>query len=139
MRPENPPPTQDTTQPPPEQPQGEEIYSFEGIRSVVTDLNSRVDSLWSDLRNRPLREDRLDVPVREATVELQKASAQLLQAHQRGVVYPTEQLAAVRAAGRKWRLAEPQFYLPVPLRAEVEPIEKLLKQAEAIEYQGRNG
>lgn len=138
MRPENPPPTQDTAQPPPEQPKGEEIYSFEGIRSVVTDLNNRVDSLWSDLRNRPLREDRLDVPVREATVELQKASAQLLQAHQRGVVYPTEQLAAVRAAGRKWRLAEPQFYLPVPLRGEVEPIEKLLKQAEAIEYQGRN-
>lgn len=119
-------------------PQSGEVYSFEGIRTVVTSLNQTTTSVWDKLKNKPLREDRMDVPVREATVALKQASDELLQAHKRGVVYPLDLLERVRARGRDWKHTDPRIYLPVELRGEVQPILNLLEQVEAIEYQGRN-
>ncbi len=113
------------------------VYSFEGVRTVVTSFQEQTDALWSELRNRPLREDRLDVPVRESTARLVDLAKNLRQAHENGVIYPLEQLAAARAEGRQWKHSEPQFYLPVDLRKNVKPILQLLDQMEAIESQGR--
>lgn len=133
-----PPSDNGTSSEPVAPPQSGEVYSFEGIRTVVTSLQQKTTSVWDDLKNKPLREDRMDVPVREATVALKQASDQLFQAHKRGVVYPLDLLEQVRARGRDWKHTDPRVYLPVELRSEVQPILNLLEQIEAIEYQGRN-
>lgn len=133
------PPSTDEPVGSPERPDSKEIYSFEGIRTVVKALHGDTDALWKDLKGQSFRDDRLDVPVREATLGLTEAALNLLQAHHRGVVYPVKELEAVRVAGRQWRLTEPSLYLPVELRQRVNPILKRLKQVEAIEYQGRAG
>lgn len=118
-------------------PESGEVYSFEGIRSVITDLQKNTEALWNGVKNQPLREDRMDVPVREALLEFKNASEQLLAAHKKGVIYPLAELEQTRIAGRRWKLTEPRIYLPVEFRKDVQPILILLKQLEAIEYQGR--
>ena len=113
------------------------VYTFEGIRKIVFDLQTRSDTVWNGFKNAPMREDRMDVPLRQATLGLVEAAVNLRRAHEEGVIYPLEQLEAVRNVGREWKLAEPQFYLPVEQRGQVEPILRLLDELETIEYQGR--
>ena len=115
------------------------VYSFEGIRAVVMDLSQRTDAMWLGLKDEPIRNDHMDIPVREATLGLAEAINNLRAAHQRGVIYPLQEMEAVRFSGVRWKLTEPEFYLPVELRSDVETILKLLRQVEEIEYQGKNG
>lgn len=116
----------------------DQVYSFEGVRSVVTELNDSLSSVWEHFKNAPMRDDRLDVPLRKSTLGLLEASVNLRRAHEEGVLYPFPQLEAVRRAGREWKLAEPQFYLPVEDRSAVSGILHLLDQVETIEYQGHH-
>ena len=81
----------------------------------------------------------MDVPVREATLDLLEATTNLKAAHESGVVFPLPQLEAVRLAGQEWKLAEPQLYLPPHLRPHVEPMLDLIEMVKAIEYQGLQG
>jgi hypothetical protein len=127
-----------STAPPPSQPATEEVYTFEGIRTVVTSLQHKTSDLWNDLRNQPSRDDRMDVPVRTATLALLEATTNLKTANESGIIFPIEQLQAVRVAGREWKLTEPQYYLPPHLRTNVGPVLELIQMVEAIEYQGRN-
>jgi hypothetical protein len=134
-----PPTNPDRTSPPLNPPARVEVYTFEGIRTVVNSLQQQTSDLWLDFRNQPSRDDRLDVPVREATLDLLEATTNLKAANQNGIIFPLAELEAVRAAGRDWKLTEPQFYLPPHLRTNVEPIVDLIDKVEAIEYQGRKG
>lgn len=109
----------------------------EGIGNTIGLLEQETAALFQDFRNQPVREDRMDLPLRDATLELSQAAQLLRLARDRGLVYPMEELQKVRAAGRAWRLAEPQFYLPVHLRKEVKPMLELLRLIESIEAQGR--
>lgn len=134
------PPTNPDRSPPPLEPPAQmEVYTFEGIRTVVNTLQQQTSDLWLDFRNQPSRDDRLDVPVRQATLDLLEATTNLKTANQNGVIFPLAELEAVRSAGRDWKLTEPQFYLPPHLRTNVEPIVDLIEKVEAIEYQGRKG
>lgn len=137
--PVRPPVDSGSTSPPPDPPANPEVYTFEGIRTVVNSLQQQTSDLWLDFRNQPSRDDRMDVPVRQATLDLLEATTNLKTANQNGVIFPIQQLEAVRSAGREWKLTEPQFYLPPHLRTNVEPILDLIDKVEAIEYQGRKG
>lgn len=132
-------PTAGHTSPPPEPPAEQVVFTFEGIRTVVTALQQQTSDLWLDFRNQPSRDDRMDVPVREATLDLLEATTNLKAAHESGVVFPLPQLEAVRLAGQEWKLAEPQLYLPPHLRPHVEPMLDLIEMVKAIEYQGLQG
>ena len=134
-----PPSNPERPSPPLEPPAQMEVYTFEGIRTVVNSLQQQTSDLWLDFRNQPSREDRLDVPVRQATLDLLEATSNLKTANQNGVIFPLAELEAVRSTGRDWKLTEPQFYLPPHLRTNVEPIVDLIEKVEAIEYQGRKG
>ena len=81
----------------------------------------------------------MDVPVRNATLDLLEATTNLKTANDSGVIFPLEQLKAVRQAGQEWKLTEPQFYLPPHLRTHVDPMLELIEMVEAIEYQGAKG
>ena len=116
---------------------GDHIYSFEGIRSVVTQLDQNTNSVWSTLRNQPLRSDGLDAPLRRATVHLLSAVVDLKYAHFDGIIYPIAQLESVRSAGIQWRLANPRAYVSSGLQDQVISILNLLRQAEEIEAQGK--
>ena len=107
--------------------------------TAVNSLQQQTSDLCLDFRNQPSREDRLDVPVRQATLDLLEATTNLKTANQNGVIFPLAELEAVRSTGRDWKLTEPQFYLPPHLRTNVEPIVDLIEKVEAIEYQGRKG
>lgn len=112
------------------------VYSFEEVQSVTKALATRTATVWDNVRNAPLRSDGNDLPVREQTKALYDAAHNLRAAAERGVIYPLNDLAAVSQIGRAWHESDPQYYLPVPLRSEVEPILDLLRQAEEIHTQG---
>lgn len=137
-----PPPANDpwvtTTEPPADEPPAE-VLSFEGIRSVVGELHRRSGGIWNNLKNAPLREDGKDREVRRQTLGLTEAANNLYRANQEGVIYPVAQLRQVLNAGQAWEAAEPQYYLPVSLRQEVEPMRRLLKQVRDIERQSARG
>lgn len=116
---------------------GEYIYSFEGIRSVIIRLDQNTNDVWATFRNQPLRSDRSDTSLRQATVNLIAAIDDLKQAHFNGIIYPIAQLEAVRSAGIQWRLSGPRTYLPSELQEQVNPILNLIRQAEEIEAQGK--
>jgi hypothetical protein len=113
-----------------------QVYSFEGIRAVVTAIDDYSGGMWKSLMNAPLRSDGNDLAVREQTKALAEATAALRTAHEKGVIYPLEQLAAVARVGKAWAAAEPQYYLPVPMRSSVKPMLGLLRQVEEIQVQG---
>lgn len=113
-----------------------QVYTFEGIQSVVFGIDDRVGGMWKNLANAPLRSDGNDVALREQTKALAEATSALRAASKAGVIYPLEQLAAVARAGRSWQATEPQYYLPVPMRSNVQPMETLLLQVEEIYVQG---
>ncbi len=115
-----------------------QVYSFEGVQSVIFGLDDRVGGMWKSLMNAPLRSDGQDLAVREQTKALAEATGALRTASQNGVIYPLEQLAAVARIGRAWQSTEPQYYLPVSMRSNVEPMAILLRQVEEIHQQGRN-
>jgi hypothetical protein len=128
-----------STTPPPNPPAEAVVFTFEGIRKVATTLQQQTSDLWLDFRNQPSRDDRMDVPVRTATLDLLEATTNLKTANESGIIFPLEQLKAVRLAGQKWKLTEPQYYLPPHLRAHVDPLLELIEMVEAIEYQGAKG
>lgn len=113
-----------------------EVYTFEGIHTVVNGIDETAGQLWGNLMNAPLRSDGNDVKVREQSKALSEATAALRAAHESGVIYPMEQLASVARIGRAWQNSEPQYYLPVPLRGQVEPMKKWLTMIEEIHAQG---
>lgn len=114
------------------------IYTEEGIRYVIRTLDDQVSVLWGTLRNSPLREDGNDLRLREETKTLSEATAALRARSEIGVIFPLEELMAVARAGRDWAAAEPQYFLPVPLRQEVKPLNGLLEMIEEISAQGRH-
>lgn len=138
--PSSPPPTHQpdpwvtSTQPQVEEPPGE-ILSQEGIRAVIGQLRTRTENLWLELKDAPIRDDGNDIEVRRQTLGLAEASLNLHQANEKGIIYPEQQLRQVTSAGRAWLATEPQYFLPVPLRQEVEPLSRLLKQVRDIERQ----
>ncbi len=111
-------------------------YTFDEVQSVTKALATRTATVWDNVRNAPLRSDGNDLAVREQTKTLYDAARNLRAAAERGVIYPLNELAAVSQIGRAWHETDPQYYLPVPLRSEVEPILDLLRQAEEIHTQG---
>lgn len=113
-------------------------FTAEGVTSVIHTFNERITNVWNVLRNAPIREDGNDIVLRESTLGLVEASTELLRASQNGIVFPLPQLEEVRRAGRAWVLSEPQFYLPVELRAETAPLIELLELLETAEYQGQS-
>ena len=113
-----------------------QVYTFEGIQYVVFEIDKRVGGMWQGLANAPARSDGNDARVREQTRALVEATQALRAAHLQGVIYPFDQLAAVARTGRAWQASEPQYYLPVPLRSNVAPMETLLQQVEEIYVQG---
>lgn len=113
-----------------------QVYTFEGIQSVIFGIDDRVGGMWKSLANAPLRSDGNDLAVREQTKALAEATAALREASKAGVIYPLDQLAAVARVGRSWQATEPQYYLPVPMRSNVQPMETLLLQVEEIYVQG---
>lgn len=131
------PPNTNSSPPPLNPPVQQEVYTFEGIRTVVFSLQQKTSDLWNDFRNQPSRDDRMDVPVRNATLKLLESTTNLKTQHEAGVIFPLNELAAVRAAALEWKLTEPEFYLPPHLRTNVNPILDLIQKVEAIEYQGR--
>lgn len=112
-----------------------QLFTPEGVRNTVVVLDQRVARLWDNFKGRPLREDRMDIPLRNATAVLAQTSANLKLSSDRGLVYPLPELKAVRMAGREWKDAEPRYYLPVDLRNEVVTLLQLLEMVEAIEAQ----
>ncbi len=131
------------TSPPVAQPQpqnqpvtGGTIYTEEGIRYVIGTLDDEVAAMWAQLRNAPLREDGNDVTLREETKALSEATAALRAKSQSGVILPLEEVLAVARAGRAWTAAEPQYFLPVPLRQEVKLLTELLRMIDEIAAQG---
>ena len=113
-----------------------EVYTFEGIQYVVFGIDDRVGGMWKGLANAPARSDGNDARLREQTRALAEATQALRAAHMQGIIYPFDQLAAVARIGRAWLASEPQYYLPVPLRSNVAPMETLLLQVEEIYVQG---
>jgi hypothetical protein len=113
-----------------------QVYSFEGIQAVVFAIDDRVGGMWKSLMNAPLRSDGNDLKVREQTKALADATKALRTATEAGVIFPMEQLATVATVGRAWQASEPQYYLPVPMRANVEPLAGLLRQVQEIQAQG---
>ena len=112
------------------------IYSKEGIRYVIQTLDDQVSALWGTFRNAPIREDGNDLVLREETKAFSEATAALRATSDLGVILPLEELMAVARAGRKWAAAEPQYFLPVPLRQQVKPLNGLLKMVDEISAQG---
>jgi hypothetical protein len=92
--------------------------------------------MWKSLMNAPLRSDGNDLAVREQTKALAEATLALRQASENGVIYPLSELAEVARLGRSWEAAEPQYYLPVPMRSSVQLVLGLLRQVEEIHAQG---
>jgi hypothetical protein len=113
-----------------------QVYTFEGIQAVVFGLDDTVGGMWKSLMNAPLRSDGNDLAVREQTKALAEATLALRQASENGVIYPLSELAEVARLGRSWEAAEPQYYLPVPMRSSVQPVLGLLRQVEEIHAQG---
>lgn len=132
----NPPETNPsaTTLPPP---QKKTTLTREGISTTISLLDQKIATLYDTIKNCPIRDDRMDIPLREATLKLSNEARLLRLAKDRGLVYPMQELRNVRAAGRAWRLAEPQYYLPVNQRNQAKPILELLDLVESIEAQGR--
>lgn len=113
-----------------------QVYTFEGVQAVIFGIDDRVGGMWKSLMNAPMRSDGNDLPVREQTKALAEATLALREASKAGVIYPMSQLAEVARVGRAWQATEPQYYLPVPMRGNVEPILGLLRQVEEIQSQG---
>ncbi len=113
-----------------------EVYSFEGIQAVVFEIDDMAHGLWSNVMNAPLRSDGNDVRLREETKALAEATEALRRAHEAGVIYPMQELAQVARVGRAWAQAEPQYFLPVPLRGSVPHLMDLVLRVEEIGVQG---
>jgi hypothetical protein len=113
-----------------------QVYTFEGIQAVIFGTDDRVAAMWKELMNAPLRSDGRDLPVREQTKALAEATLALRISSQAGVIYPLDQLANAIRLGRDWQSTEPQYYLPVSLRGNVQPTLNLLRQLEEIQAQG---
>lgn len=113
-----------------------QVYTFEGIQAVIKAIDDYSGGMWKNLMNAPLRSDGNDLAVREQTKALAEATLALRQASEAGVIFPMEQLAAVSRAGKAWQAAEPQYYLPVPLRGSVQAMTGLLHQVDEIQVQG---
>lgn len=135
-------PTSPTTSPSQSQPwtgpptTGGTIYTEEGIRYVIGALDDEVAAMWAQLRNAPLREDGNDLALREQTKSLSEATAALRAKSQSGVILPLEEVLAVARGGRAWTAAEPQYFLPVPLRPKVKLLTELLRMLDDIAAQG---
>lgn len=115
---------------------GQTVYTEEGIRTVITALDDQVAALWGQLRNAPLREDGNDLVLREQTKALAEATAALRAKSDSGVILPLAEVLAVAQYGRAWNSAEPQYFLPVPMRGEVKPLGGLLHMIDEIAAQG---
>jgi hypothetical protein len=113
-----------------------QVYTFEGIQAVSFATDDLVGGMWKTLMNAPLRSDGNDLAVREQTKALADATLALRSATQSGVIYPLDQLSAVARVGRAWLASEPQYYLPVPMRSNVQPLSDLLRMVEEIQVQG---
>ena len=113
------------------------VYSPGGIRTISIRLADATNGVWNRFKGTAFRADQKDVPLRNLTLELAQKTNYLRQAADRGIVYPRQQLQDVLAAGRAWRSAEPELYLPPNLRSDVRRIFKLLIEVEDIEYQSR--
>ncbi len=111
-------------------------YTEEGVQSVIRDLDDRFSAMWAKLRNAPLRPDGNDLLLREQTKVLSEATAAMRARSQAGVILPLDEVLATVQAGRAWRAAEPQYFLPVEMRQEVKSLNELLNMLDDIGAQG---
>ena len=113
--------------------QGSEIYSYEGVSSVIRELDALASDMWDQTKNLPLlREDGSDQPSRRALLGVAEYSHNLREALDRGIENPREQMEGVLYSRDRLTAQQPELFLPVAVRPSIPRLVELLNRVEDI-------